>query len=132
VDEAVEVAAELDRAVPRLEREGDSPPVPEVGGEEAVAEAVGDLLAVQKPPGRGRARATNSSRSRSENPIACVSMMSPCPSTRRATSSQAKASWTSKVSCVTDLAGPAIEGMEDSRSKVQRNCASNIRPPRIV
>jgi hypothetical protein len=75
---------------------------------------------------------TSSRRSRSENPIEPASMIFPSVSTRREASSQPKASWASKVSCVTDFVGSSMEGIEDSRSYVQRNCASNIRPPRMV
>jgi hypothetical protein len=35
-------------------------------------------------------------------------------------------------SSVTDFDGSTSEGIEDSRSYVQRNWSSNIRPPRMV
>lgn len=83
------------------------------------------------PSGVARQR-TSSSRSRSENPIERESTIFPSPSTSRAMSSQANSSCPARISWVTDTEGSSSVGMPASRSYVQRNSASNIRPPRMV
>jgi hypothetical protein len=64
--------------------------------------------------------------------MVCGSMTFPCWSTSRDTSSQPSSSCAPKMSAVTDLAGSSGDGMPDSRSYVQWNSTSNMRPPRIV